>query len=220
MSATTDRTAVIEGYHALVRTDALRLVDAQAGAVLDLGGGIGATSAALKAEGRASRVVLADLVADNPHPLVDVAFSGDLEDPALLDQILGNEGPFDTILCVDVLEHLRDPWMVVARLTGALAPGGAIVTSLPNARNYQLVLPLVLRGRFDLADAGIMDRTHMRWFTRITAIEMMTGSGLRLEAVEDKLLGGRRHVLINRATLGVFRRFLEAQYLMRVRKAV
>lgn len=204
-------------YHQLVRSDVFALMPARMGRVLDLGGGTGATSAALKEAGQADEVVLVDLVADNPHPLVDKAYSGDLEDPELLAGILQEAGPFDTVLCLDVLEHLVDPWSVIERLHAGLSDGGSIVISLPNVRNYQLVLPLVLRGRFELTDAGIMDRTHMRWFTKHSAIRLATSSGLHLEEVQGKLKAGRKIRLINAVSFGLLKGFLDLQYLIRVK---
>lgn len=210
--------AVVASYHGRVREDALAVVPAAAGRVLDLGGGIGASSAALKRRGRATHVVVADLVAGDALAEVDRAYAGDLEDPALLARILDEEGPFDTVLCLDVLEHLKDPWRVVARLTDGLAPGGAIVASIPNARNIALVWPLVVHGRFELADSGLCDRTHLRWFTRQSALALMASSGLEIEAVVDKLREPRRYRWANALTLGLFRRFLEIQYIIRARR--
>lgn len=207
-----------EGYHTLVRTDVFPLVPDRAGRVLDVGGGVGATSAALKRDGRASHVTLIDLVAEDYDPAVDAAYSGDLEDPALLERAIAETGPFDTVLCLDVLEHLRDPWQVVATVHKGLAPGGRLIASIPNVRNIALVWPLVMQGRFDLDDSGILDRTHLRWFTRSSAIALMGSSGLEIERVIDKLRAGRRYSLANAATLGLFRRFLEIQYLISARR--
>ena len=211
--------AVEQGrYHKRVRRDALALVPDRAGRVLDLGGGVGAAAAELKRLGRAERAVLVDLVADGALAEIDRSFAGDLEDALFLDRVIAEEGPFDTVLCLDVLEHLRDPWTVVARLHRGLAPGGTIVASIPNAGNIRLVWPLVVHGRFDLADGGICDRTHLRWFVRDTAIALMTGTGLSLERVVGKITDGRRYRWLQLLTFGVFRRFLEIQYLIRVRR--
>lgn len=207
-----------EGYHDLVRRDVFPIVPDKIGRTLDLGGGVGATSVALKQEGRADYVVVADMVADGALPGVDQAYGGDLEDPAMLRRIFEEQGPFDTVLCLDVLEHLRDPWATVRALGEGLKPGGVIICSLPNARCIHLVWPLVAHGRFELQDAGICDRTHLRWFVRDTAIALMQEGGLQVEEVQDKLLQARRYKYANAATLGLFRRFLEIQYLIRVRK--
>lgn len=189
----------------------------QAGNLLDLGGGVGATAAWLKGIGRASRAGVADICA-GPAEGLDFARRGDLEDPAFLSNVIAGEGPFDTVLCLDILEHLRDPWAVVAALHRGLSPGGRIIASIPNVRNYTALLPLLLRNRWTLRDAGILDRTHLRFFVRGTAIELMTSSGLRLDGVRAAPSGGRRIRLFRALTLGALNSFTDLQYLVRVRR--
>ena len=208
--------AMMDHYHDHVRSDVFGIVPTPAGRVLDLGGGIGATGAALKAARGATFVVVADLVADGAVDGVDVAISGNLEDPAFLRTLLEDNGPFDTILCLDVLEHLRDPWAVVRELHKGLAKDGVIVASIPNVNHHSLVFPLMFRGRYELQDAGLLDRTHIRWFTRESAIAMMTDSGLTLESVGGWL--GRKNRLLSVLTFGLSRRFTILQYLIRVRR--
>ncbi|SEJ60034.1 Methyltransferase domain-containing protein [Sphingomonas sp. OV641] len=210
-------TEVKGAYHDLVRSDVFDIIPQPAGRVLDLGGGVGATGAALKQARGASHVVVADLVADHAIEEVDAAVSGNLEDLDFLNRLLKEHGPFDTILCLDVLEHLRDPWAVVDTLASGLAKDGMIVASIPNVNHHSVVLPLMLRGQFELQDAGIMDRTHIRWFTKETAIGLMTRAGLKLEAVSGYL--GRKQKLFNFVTLGRFSRFMIMQYLIRVRRS-
>jgi SAM-dependent methyltransferase len=74
-------------------------------------------------------------------------------------------GPYDAILFFDVLEHLKDPWTVLARAARTLRPGGCIHAIVPNVAHVSVVRRLLL-GRFEYAEHGIMDRTHLRWFTR------------------------------------------------------
>jgi 2-polyprenyl-3-methyl-5-hydroxy-6-metoxy-1,4-benzoquinol methylase len=210
----------LESYHGLVRSDIFPLVPADAGGtLLDLGGGIGATALALKRMGRAARAGVVDLVAQDAMPGLDFHFAGDLERSDVLDRAAAAEGPFDTILALDVLEHLVDPWAAVARLHAALKPGGIIVASIPNVRYYTVSVPLLFAGRWELADAGLLDRTHLRWFVRKTAIALMTSSGLRLEQVIDKPGGGRKVRLARALSLGLLNGLTDFQYLIRVRRA-
>lgn len=213
-------TEIQREYHDLVRQDVFEFLPEKMGRVLDLGGGIGATSAAIKEMGRADRIVVVDLVGDNALPSVDRAFGGDLEDPSFLAHVIAEEGPFDSVLCLDVLEHLREPWSVVEQLRDGLSPDGVMMTSLPNVRHVRLLWPLVAHGRFQLANKGIMDRTHLRWFTHQSAIELMTPEGLKLEVIHGKIPLNKWYRRANMVTFGLFRRFLEIQYLIRVRKAV
>ncbi len=84
---------------------------------------------------------------------------------------------FDAIVCADVLEHLRDPRGALAALRGALAPGGVVVISIPNIAHLWMRLSL-LAGRFDYADRGILDRTHLRFFTRRSLGALVADAGL------------------------------------------
>jgi 2-polyprenyl-3-methyl-5-hydroxy-6-metoxy-1,4-benzoquinol methylase len=209
--------AVRSDYHARVRTEVLDLVPEGPNRVLDVGGGIGASAAWLKSVGKCDHAVVVDLVADNCLPEIDAGYGGNLEDPALLQRVASEQGKMDVILCLDVLEHVTDPWAVVKHCHDILNPGGVIVTSIPNMRHYSLVLPLVFRGKFDLTDSGIRDRTHLRWFVKDTAIDLMTSSGLKLDHVEGKIYGRKKN-LLNTLTLGLFREFLFLQYFIRVRR--
>ena len=123
----------------------------------------------------------------------------------------------DVVVLFDVLEHLTDPWAVIDRLSAMLAPGGCIIASIPNVRNYRLVVPLVFQGKFDLADSGILDRTHLRWFVKDTAKSLMSRGGLRVECCRGFFEGPKKKTF-NLLTLGVFRNFLTIQYYIRAVK--
>lgn len=186
--------------------------------MLDIGGGTGATAAALKAAGRAGRAGLIDLRAGPTEPMLDFAYSGNIEDPALLERVVEIEGRFETIICLDVLEHLVDPWATIARLHKCLVPGGIMVASLPNVRHYTVLAPLLFLNRWQLSDAGVLDRTHLRFFVKDTAVALMTSSGLSLEAVEAAKPIDFRTRFFNAVTLNLFRSFTALQYLVRVRR--
>jgi methionine biosynthesis protein MetW len=90
------------------------------------------------------------------------------------------DGPYDRILFGDVLEHLRDPAPVLRWARDLLGPEGRAVVSLPNIANWSARRE-VARGRFPYADHGLFDRTHLRFFTRRSARELVTGCGLDVE---------------------------------------
>lgn len=208
---------VVQTYHDRVRTDVMELVPADAGKVLDMGGGIGASSAYLKATGKADHAVLVDQVANTVADGIDKAYAGNIEDPALIDRVITENGPFDTILCLDILEHLRDPWTTVRQLKTGLRPGGVMIISVPNVSHYSVVGPLLL-GKFELTDAGIKDRTHLRWFTRTSAIELAAQSGMKIDCVQNNIYS-RRDQLINRLAFGVLGHLLSKQVVVRAIKA-
>jgi 2-polyprenyl-3-methyl-5-hydroxy-6-metoxy-1,4-benzoquinol methylase len=209
----------VGSYHRNVRSDIFPLVPQGGGTLVDIGGGVGNTAAALKEFGRADRVGVVDLFQPEAGgPKLDFAMNGDLQDSAFLDRVAAEHGPFATILCLDVLEHLVDPWALVERLHQMLAPGGVIVASLPNVRHFSALGPLLLRNQWQLQDKGILDRTHLRFFVKRSAIELLTSSGLVLEEVRSSPSGGWRVRWFRRLSLGLLNSFSNQQYLIRVRK--
>jgi len=93
------------------------------------------------------------------------------------------DGYFDCIVCADLLEHLVDPTATLVKLTRVLSSDGVIVMSIPNVRFYD-VLAMLANGRWQYADAGIMDRTHLRFFTAFEMCEMVKEAGLAVERMQ------------------------------------
>ena len=91
---------------------------------------------------------------------------GSVEDPATIERVA--DGAYDAIVLADVVEHLRHPEEALRALVPKLRSGGRIVLSVPNVAHWSVRLGL-LRGRFRYEDVGLLDRTHLRFFTRETA---------------------------------------------------
>ncbi len=172
------------GYYSHARPDVLALVPRDAQRILDVGCGAGELGAALKAR-QECRVAGAD---SNSHALhiagsvLDWTFGGDIETQRVLDNIRGPAGtePNDCIVCADVLEHLRDPEAVLRRLHEALTDTGTLVVSVPNSRNWNVIARL-LEGNVAYEDAGLMDRTHLRLFTRREMEQMLCRAGYEVQ---------------------------------------
>jgi 2-polyprenyl-3-methyl-5-hydroxy-6-metoxy-1,4-benzoquinol methylase len=90
---------------------------------------------------------------------------------------------FDVVLCGDVIEHLREPGAALARLRPFLRPGGTLVLSTPNVANWALRLSL-LAGRWRYTDRGLLDRTHIHFFTRATLVETVERAGYHVARVD------------------------------------
>ena len=201
-----------DAYFSYVRREIEPLLPAHAARVLEIGCGAGSTLAWLKQrwpDATTTGVDGSDSVRTMLAANADVAVIHDLEVP------LPDLGSFDLILALDVLEHLRDPAGVLASLVARLAPGGSVIVSVPNVANYSVVLPLLFRRRFDYVDAGILDRTHLRFFTESSALGLMHMAGLGV--VDGVITGfqGRRNRTLDRASLGLFRHHFAMQYIMR-----
>jgi O-antigen biosynthesis protein len=120
-----------------------------------------------------------------------------------------DKASFDYIVCADVLEHLIDPWKVLAELVTYLKPNGRFVTSIPNVRHWSVWLPLILRGHWEYREAGIMDSTHLRFFTRRSAAALLNGAGLNI-LVYQKLIGGKWRIL-DKFSIGLLTEFISIQ---------
>jgi SAM-dependent methyltransferase len=79
----------------------------------------------------------------------------------------------------DSLEHLRDPWALLAKIRAAIPADGCIAACIPNAQHWSVQMRLN-SGEFRYEDAGLLDRTHLRWFTRRTMHEMFAQAGFKI----------------------------------------
>ncbi len=89
----------------------------------------------------------------------------------------------------DVLEHLRYPWEVLARIRRNMPADGCVIVCLPNAQHWSVQAKLAVGDFRYEAAGGLMDRTHMRWFTRATMLEMFAGAGFKLEVGFPRIFG-------------------------------
>lgn len=107
-----------------------------------------------------------------------VAHVVDVEDPGSLAGLAGN---YDLVVLANVLEHLRRPETVLSGIRSLLAGDGRILISVPNVAHLS-VRRMLLRGRFDYTDSGIMDRTHLRFYTRDALRRQLTEGGWTVTA--------------------------------------
>ncbi len=81
----------------------------------------------------------------------------------------------------DVLEHLKDPWAILRLIRANMSKTGSVVACIPNAQHWSLQAKLSA-GNFRYESSGLLDKTHLRWFTRQTMIEMFNQSGFQIES--------------------------------------
>lgn len=201
------------GYFDNVRLDVVSFIDKPVGDVLEIGCGAGGTLSYLKTNCLARHVVGIDIARSQVEIAlqqgVDEAFVSNLDD---LEDILHGR-TFDAILMLDVLEHLVDPWSVLKRVSAFLKTGGRIYLSLPNVQSVRVLVPLFM-GQWQYKELGILDKTHLRFFTKRTAVELLVGAGFLLEGVHHRLESHALPRLVNFLTLGMFRRYLTVQYIL------
>lgn len=208
------------GYFSNTRTDIEPALPPFSASVLEIGCGTGATLAWLKASGRCKSTTGIELVAeqaDSASNVVDRVIQGSIESVDLTSWV----DRFDLILCLDVLEHLNDPWALIENLSELLKPGGRLVASIPNVRHIRVLVPLLFKGEWTYSGSGILDKTHLRFFTKKSAINLVTGSGLVTVNVKELGLQGKSiSSMLNKLTLGIFREIFACQYLIAVEKRV
>ena len=205
-----------ENYHSHVRDDVFPPV-VPGGRLLDAGGGYGATARALRKAGKVDSAGVVDMVQAETGNGLDFAYSGDLAAPGLLERIGAEQGPFDTILALDFLEHLIDPWAMVGRLHALLRPGGSLVISVPNVRYFSVSLGLLVGNRWTYQQEGILDRTHLRFFVRDTAVALAASSGLVVHEVRANVPARRLTCYFHALTGGRAESLVAQQYLVRAR---
>jgi hypothetical protein len=113
-----------------------------------------------------------------------------------------------------VLEHLLQPLEVLKRVTCTMKDGGTVIVSLPNVAHASVAVPLLLRARFEYQDAGILDRTHLRFFDRTSAVALMNQAGFIVSRGFRTGFQGPRTRLIDTVTCGALRDHLTKQYIL------
>jgi 2-polyprenyl-3-methyl-5-hydroxy-6-metoxy-1,4-benzoquinol methylase len=110
---------------------------------------------------------------------------------------------FDTILFGDVLEHLVNPELVLRQAAELLAPDGRVIVCLPNIAHWTVRASL-LRGKFEYAPHGILDVTHLRFFTPETGRRMIEEAGYRVLEMHRIMGGGKLGNRVRRLLPGLF----------------
>lgn len=146
--------------------------------VLDLGAGVGHLGVAVR--GHASH--LTGVEEDSRAAVAPGAAAYDRWITARLTPELSPGRIFDVVVCADILEHLESPEEMVRRIRDWLAPDGKLLVSIPNVANLTVRLALLL-GQFSYSDRGVLDRTHLRFFTRRSALALIENGGFRAERI-------------------------------------
>lgn len=146
--------------------------------VLEVGCGLGATLARIQFKYPSAHVYGMELmpeVAAVGGRILDIV-QGDIENSAFpFDGI-----QFDYIIFADVLEHLHEPERIVREMAERLKKGGAFICSIPNIMNLSVLYPL-LQGKFEYEEAGILDRTHLKFFTLDSIGRLFAQCGFHME---------------------------------------
>ena len=185
--------------------------------ILEIGCGDGATGAASFAAGKAAHYTGIELmpeVAEQARQHLSEVITANVEQFDLTPFY----GRFDALIMSEVIEHLVDPWDAVARLLVCLKPGGEIIASSPNVAHRRVIGDLIA-GRFEYESEGVMDRTHLRWFTPRSYRALFEAAG----CVNVRVMPIRRPGLLprifNRLTRQRYAHLSMTQIMVHARKA-
>lgn len=169
--------ADLPAYFRYERPEVVDAVPVGARRILEIGCAAGMTGAAIKRRQECHLIGVErdPAAAAEARGRLDAVIEGDVE---AMELPFGPDS-FDAIVCADVLEHLRRPEDLLVALAGMLAPGGTLVASIPNIANIAVIAEAA-EGRFDYGDAGILDRTHLRFFTLGGFTSVLEEAGLRV----------------------------------------
>ena len=153
--------------------------------MLDIGCAAGLFGSLVKEKYPGTKVVGVELnraAAEIARTRLDYVFNGNIEEIDL-SQAGVVPGTVDTVVVADVLEHMYDPWKVMVRLKRELTRDAQVIASIPNIRNLGLVLGLLDGGHWRYAELGLLDITHIRFFTLEGIHEFFTQTGYRVGQV-------------------------------------
>lgn len=185
------------------------------GDYMEIGCGQGDMLKALKKEGRVHGSCIGvepDMyAADRARNIFDTVHAEPIE--KILDQLPSVE----SLVLADVLEHLEEPWQTLQTLKTKLAQDGVVYASIPNVAYYEVSWRLFWHGVFTYTDTGILDRTHLRFFTKPGMEALFAQAGLRITRM-DGAMGARTRIL-NRITFQRFEHLLVGQYFIEAEHA-
>jgi len=171
-------------YHENPRVEIASFINEPPGVVLDIGCGGGATGKLIKAKFPGTRVVGIEL---NPHAaayarqFLDVVICESIDTVDLAQHVGGLK--VGTVLLLDVLEHIYDPWRTLLRVREWLAPNTRVLASVPNIRNLAN-LDQLAAGHWNYGANGVLDVTHVRFFTRESLRAMFEQTGYLIDHME------------------------------------
>jgi len=165
------------GYHDLLRREILELVPASATKILDLGCGTGELGKALKARQKCyvTGVELNKEASEIAAKHLDKIWTDNLNrfDPSFLNQ------KYNCLIFADILEHLISPWQVLKKFAQVLTDDGVVIASIPNIAHPWIISQLQ-KGLFRYELAGLLDVTHLRFFTKTTIFQLFYKAGLKI----------------------------------------
>lgn len=168
-------------------TDVLALVPVNTGKILEIGTGSGALAREIKSQCPGIEYVgveISEAYAELGRPYCSRMYIENFEHAS--GELLRELGNTDIVILADVLEHFVDPWAVLMRLQSWIGPATSLVACIPNMQHWSMHFRL-LAGDLRYADTGLLDRTHLRFFTRQTMIELFESTGYQVHSISPRI---------------------------------
>ena len=200
-------------YFKSPRSEMLEYIPKSASNFLEIGCGEGSFSQNLKqirtTDNKTIYVTAIEidpLRAEKAREKLDYVICANIEDEDFFDNHNLLEGSFDCIICNDVLEHLVSPWNVLEQLKGVLTKDGVIVASIPNVRYLGVSRSLLFNGEWNYTEDGILDITHLRFFTRSSIEKLFKDAGYTVVKITgiNSFVRGWKFSLLNFLTRNHF----------------
>lgn len=206
-----------------VRSDILDVIPESINSLLDVGCSIGTLGAEVIAANPQAKVYGIELdreMARLAEKKLHKVYVANMDEFSLAEEF--SPDAFDCVVLADVLEHLKDPWKVVAEAAQITSSNGVVIACIPNVRHFDTIFNLVFRGIWPYRDRGIHDRTHLRFFTRKNIGELFASADVDIEVINTnyRLLErpGRINDWAKYFALPVLKHFLAFQYVIVARK--
>jgi len=201
----------VGNYYSRARAWPSKLNVKQNSKILDIGCGTGVLGRFLKHQFNASVTGIEVLpeCANIARESLEKVFCEDIEKTNILSKLRN----FDHVIFSDSLEHLVEPDLVLQKIVSVMSSGdSSVLISIPNVRNFRVLGPLVFRGDWKYESEGLLDRTHLRFFTKKSICRTLHENGFEVKNIKCELpltsLSGKLNLL----TLGLFEGFLTSHY--------
>jgi 2-polyprenyl-3-methyl-5-hydroxy-6-metoxy-1,4-benzoquinol methylase len=202
-------------YYNMFKSGIASLIPEGSHVILDMGCAAGVLGRRLKELNKAKEVVGVEIfkeAADEAAKHYETIHQGDIEELKL-----PYKNYFDFVVCADILEHLRDPWNILGQIHTWLKNDGSVIICIPNVRYWRVLRDLIFHGSWQYMNAGILDKTHLRFFTRRSFLGPLAEAGFEVQYMRMEIIG-IKHEIANRITCRLFEEFMGRQVIIVAKK--
>lgn len=206
-----------DDYFSGARRDMLnRLPERRAGRILEIGCGFGETGRLALKQGKCGEyfgIEVSPKAAAHSKTILTQVICADVEG---IDLPWPDEF-FDVVILSEVLEHLVDPWSTLTKVYKKTKIGGVVLASSPNVSQWRLIRALI-SGKWELEDSGLMDRTHLRWFTPESYASMFRNAGFEVRDIQPVTPFSTKARFLNSISMNKFEHLIIRQIFLEARK--